>query len=309
MKKLVPLLLALLLLVAACGTGGKQSSDKSNGKLKVVTTNSILYDMAKNVGGENVDIHSIVPVGQDPHEYEVKPKDIKKLTDADVILYNGLNLETGNGWFEKALEQAGKSLKDKKVIAVSKDVKPIYLNGEEGNKDKQDPHAWLSLDNGIKYVKTIQQTFIDNDKKHKADYEKQGNKYIAQLEKLNNDSKDKFNDIPKEQRAMITSEGAFKYFSKQYGITPGYIWEINTEKQGTPEQMRQAIEFVKKHKLKHLLVETSVDKKAMESLSEETKKDIFGEVYTDSIGKEGTKGDSYYKMMKSNIETVHGSMK
>ncbi len=80
--------------------------------------------------------------------------------------------------------------------------------------------------------------------------------------------------------------------------------EINTEKQGTPEQMRQAIEFVKKHKLKHLLVETSVDKKAMESLSEETKKDIFGEVYTDSIGKEGTKGDSYYKMMKSNIETV-----
>ncbi|MBO8487680.1 zinc ABC transporter substrate-binding protein, partial [Staphylococcus aureus] len=102
---------------------------------------------------------------------------------------------------------------------------------------------------------------------------------------------------------------AFKYFSKQYGITPGYIWEINTEKQGTPEQMRQAIEFVKKHKLKHLLVETSVDKKAMESLSEETKKDIFGEVYTDSIGKEGTKGDSYYKMMKSNIETVHGSMK
>ncbi|HDJ1506816.1 TPA: zinc ABC transporter substrate-binding protein, partial [Staphylococcus aureus] len=211
MKKLVPLLLALLLLVAACGTGGKQSSDKSNGKLKVVTTNSILYDMAKNVGGDNVDIHSIVPVGQDPHEYEVKPKDIKKLTDADVILYNGLNLETGNGWFEKALEQAGKSLKDKKVIAVSKDVKPIYLNGEEGNKDKQDPHAWLSLDNGIKYVKTIQQTFIDNDKKHKADYEKQGNKYIAQLEKLNNDSKDKFNDIPKEQRAMITSEGAFKY--------------------------------------------------------------------------------------------------
>ncbi len=241
----------------------------------------------------NIDIHSIVPVGQDPHEYEVKPKDIKKLTDADVILYNGLNLETGNGWFEKALEQAGKSLKDKKVIAVSKDVKPIYLNGEEGNKDKQDPHAWLSLDNGIKYVKTIQQTFIDNNKKHKADYEKQGNKYIAQLEKLNNDSKDKFNDIPKEQRAMITSEGAFKYSSKQYGITPGYIWEINTEKQGTPEQMRQAIEFVfKKHKLKHLLVETSVDKKAMESLSEETKKDIFGEVYTDSIGKEGTKGDS-----------------
>ncbi len=112
--------------------------------------------MVKHVDEDKVDVHSIVPIGQDPHEYEVKPKDIKALTDADVIFYNGLNLETGNGQFEKALDQADKSTKDKNVIATSKDVKPIYLNGEEDNKNKQDPHAWLSLDNGIKYVKTIQ---------------------------------------------------------------------------------------------------------------------------------------------------------
>ncbi|MDH5059326.1 zinc ABC transporter substrate-binding protein, partial [Enterococcus faecalis] len=124
MKKLISIALILLLFLAACSNGKSDSNSNSNEKLKVVTTNSILYDMVKNAGGDNVEIHSIVPVGQDPHEYEVKPKDIKKLTDADVILYNGLNLETGNGWFEKALEQAGKSLKDKKVIAVSKDVKP-----------------------------------------------------------------------------------------------------------------------------------------------------------------------------------------
>jgi len=108
---------------------------------------------------------------------------------------------------------------------------------------------------------------------------------------------------------MMTSEGAFKYFAKQFKVKPGYIWEINTEKQGTPGQMKQAIRFVKDNHLKHLLVETSVDKKAMQSLSEETNKDIYGEVFTDSRGKEGTKGDSYYKMMKSNIETIHGSMK
>ena len=108
---------------------------------------------------------------------------------------------------------------------------------------------------------------------------------------------------------MITSEGAFKYFAKQYDMKPGYIWEINTEKQGTPSQMRHAIQFVKENHIKHLLVETSVDKKAMESLSEETHKNIYGEVFTDSIGKKGSKGDSYYKMMKSNIDTIHGSMK
>ena len=91
---------------------------------------------------------------------------------------------------------------------------------------------------------------IQHDKAHKDDFQKRGDDYLKQLEKLNKDSHDKFDDIPKNQRAMITSEGAFKYFSKQYGITPGYIWEINTEKQGTPEQMKQAIKFVKDHHLK-----------------------------------------------------------
>ncbi|GEP85559.1 putative lipoprotein, AdhesinB family protein [Staphylococcus piscifermentans] len=309
MKKLVPLLIAVLLFLAACGGGSGSNSHSSDEKLKIVTTNSILADMTQHVTGKQAEIHSIVPVGQDPHEYEVKPKDIKALTDADIILYNGLNLETGNGWFDKALEQAGKNTKDKSVVRVSKDVKPIYLNGAEGDDSKQDPHAWLSLENGIKYVKTIQQAVIQHDKAHKDDFQKRGDDYLKQLEKLNKDSHDKFDDIPKNQRAMITSEGAFKYFSKQYGITPGYIWEINTEKQGTPEQMKQAIKFVKDHHLKNLLVETSVDHKSMESLSEETDVPISGEVFTDSIGKKGSKGDSYYKMMESNIETVHNSMK
>ena len=156
MKKILALAIAFLIILAACGNHSNHEHHSHEGKLKVVTTNSILYDMVKRVGGNKVDVHSIVPVGQDPHEYEVKPKDIKALTDADVVFYNGLNLETGNGWFEKALDQAGKSTKDKNVIAASNNVKPIYLNGEEGNKNKQDPHAWLSLENGIKYLKTIQ---------------------------------------------------------------------------------------------------------------------------------------------------------
>ncbi|RIO45388.1 manganese ABC transporter substrate-binding lipoprotein MntC [Staphylococcus saprophyticus] len=308
MKKLISIALILLLFLAACSNGKSDSNSNSNEKLKVVTTNSILYDMVKNAGGDNVEIHSIVPVGQDPHEYEVKPKDIKALTDADIVFYNGLNLETGNGWFDKALSQANKSTKDDSVVKVSEKVKPFYLNGAEGDESKQDPHAWLSLENGIKYVETIRDTLLKHDEKHKEDIESHSKDYIAKLESLNKESHEKFNDIPKDRRAMITSEGAFKYFSKQYDIKPGYICEINTEKQGTPEQMKQAIEFVKDNQLKHLLVETSVDKKSMQSLSEETKKDIYGEVFTDSIGQEGSKGDSYYNMMKSNIETVHGSM-
>ncbi|MFL1421251.1 manganese ABC transporter substrate-binding lipoprotein MntC [Staphylococcus ureilyticus] len=309
MKKLLTITMILLLFLSACGKGNNDSNSQSHEKIKVVTTNSILYDMVKNVGGDNVDIHSIVPIGQDPHEYEVKPKDIKALTDADVVFYNGLNLETGNGWFKNALSQANKSYEDGSVVKVSKNVKPLYLNGaKEVDESKQDPHAWLSLDNGIKYVEEISKALIKKNDKYKDDIQSNTKDYIAKLEDLKKESHDKFNDIPKEQRAMITSEGAFKYFSKQFDIKPGYIWEINTEKQGTPEQMKQAVKFVQDNNLKHLLVETSVDKKSMQSLSEETNLDIYGEVYTDSIGKKGTKGDSYFNMMQENINTVHGSM-
>ncbi|MCP8715077.1 manganese ABC transporter substrate-binding lipoprotein MntC [Staphylococcus arlettae] len=310
MKKLLPILLILMLVVGACSNNNKsaQSENKSNDKLKVVTTNSIIYDIAQNVGGKNIDLHSIVPIGQDPHEYEVKPKDIKALTDADIVFYNGLNLESGNGWFEKSLKQANKSMDDKNVVAVSKTVKPIYLEGASKKEENQDPHAWLSLENGIKYAEVIKETLTKNVKDNK-DVEKQGSNYISKLQTLNKESHNKFDDISKDSRAFITSEGAFKYFARQYDLKPGYIWEINTEKQGTPEQMKQAIEFVKKHNLKHLLVETSVERKSMDTLSEETKKDIYGEVFTDSIGEKGTKGDSYYKMMEANINTIHGSMK
>ncbi|WP_210136662.1 zinc ABC transporter substrate-binding protein [Staphylococcus sp. GDH8C109P] len=309
MKKLLTITMILILFLSACGKGNNDSTSQSHEKIKVVTTNSILYDMVKNVGGDNVEIHSIVPIGQDPHEYEVKPKDIKALTDADVVFYNGLNLETGNGWFKNALSQANKSYEDGSVVKVSKNVKPLYLNGaKEGDESKQDPHAWLSLDNGIKYVEEISKALIKKNDNYKDDIQSNTKDYIAKLEDLKKESHDKFNDIPKEQRAMITSEGAFKYFSKQFDIKPGYIWEINTEKQGTPEQMKQAVKFVQDNNLKHLLVETSVDKKSMQSLSEETNLDIYGEVYTDSIGKKGTKGDSYFNMMQENINTVHGSM-
>ena len=309
MKKLLIITMILILFLSACGKGNNDSTSQSNEKIKVVTTNSILYDMVKNVGGDNVEIHSIVPIGQDPHEYEVKPKDIKALTDADVVFYNGLNLETGNGWFKNALSQANKSYEDGSVVKVSKNVKPLYLNGaKEGDESKQDPHAWLSLDNGIKYIEEISKALIKKNDNYKDDIQSNTKDYIAKLENLKKESHDKFNDIPKEQRAMITSEGAFKYFSKQFDIKPGYIWEINTEKQGTPEQMKQAVKFVQDNNLKHLLVETSVDKKSMQSLSEETNLDIYGEVYTDSIGKKGSKGDSYFNMMQENINTVHGSM-
>ncbi|MDO5375132.1 MAG: metal ABC transporter substrate-binding protein [Staphylococcus rostri] len=304
MIKRILTLCVLMLVLTACSFNNNNSHEK----VKVVTTNSILGDMVKNIAGDKADVHSIVPVGQDPHEYEIKPKDVQALTDADVVVYNGFNLESGNGWFEKALKQADKSLDDKSVVRATQSVKPIYLKHGGKSEDMIDPHAWLSIKNGVQYAKNIQTALIKADDAHKKDYQKQGDAYIQKLEQLSEKSQNKFQDIPKEQRAMITSEGAFKYFAQQYDITPGYIWEINTENQGTPQQMKQAIDFVKQHHIKNLLLETSVSDKSMKSLGEETGAKIYGTVYTDSIGKKGSDGDSYYKMMESNIDTIHQSM-
>ncbi len=305
MKKLFMPLLAIIILLSACNA----TSSNEDKHLKIVTTNSILADMTKEVTKSDAKVTSIVPIGQDPHEYEIKPKDVKALTDADVIIYNGFNLESGNGWFEKALEQAGKKVSDKNVIQATEDVTPIYLKGGEGNKNKIDPHAWLSIENGIKYVNTIEKHLSDIDKDHSKQFKDNAEKYTNKLDKLHHKMMTAFNDIPEDKRTFITSEGAFKYFAKSYHITPGYIWEINTEKQGIPDQMKQAIKFVKDHDLKSLVVETSVDKKSMQTLAEETSLNIKDEVFTDSIGKKDSKGNSYYNMMEHNAEAIHNSMK
>ncbi|WP_323703923.1 manganese ABC transporter substrate-binding lipoprotein MntC [Mammaliicoccus sp. Dog046] len=305
MKKLFIPIIAIIFILSACSS----SSTKDQSHLKIVTTNSILADMTKEITKSNANVTSIVPIGQDPHEYEIKPKDIKNLTDADVVIYNGFNLESGNGWFEKALEQAGKKISDKNVIQATEDVDPIFLKGGEGNKNKIDPHAWLSIDNGIKYVNTITNHLTKLDKNHREDYQSNSDKYTKKLEQLHHKMKNEFNDINENKRAFLTSEGAFKYFAKSYHIKPGYIWEINTEKQGTPDQMKQAIQFVKQHKLSSLVVETSVDKKSMQTLAEETNLKIEDEVFTDSIGTKKSKGNYYYNMMEHNAKAIHQSMK
>ncbi|MEY9139982.1 manganese ABC transporter substrate-binding lipoprotein MntC [Mammaliicoccus lentus] len=305
MKKLLLPLIAIILVLAGCN----QSNSKDDSKLKIVTTNSILGDMTKEVTKGNAEITSVVPIGQDPHEYEIKPKDVKAITDADIIIYNGFNLESGNGWFEKALEQANKKITDKNVIQATEDVKPIYLKGGEGDEKKIDPHAWLSIKNGIQYVNTIEKHLSKLDDEHKDDYKANADKYTEKLDKLDDEMSKAFNDIDKKKRAFITSEGAFKYFAKAYDITPGYIWEINTEKQGTPDQMKQAVNFVRDHNLKALTVETSVDKKSMQTLAEETNLKIQGKVYTDSIGTKDSDGNSYYNMMEHNVKVIHDTMK
>ena len=310
MNSIKKLLVATLVVlgIAGCATGKENSSQTTsataeNKKIQVVTTNSIIYDMTKNIAGDLVDLHSIVPVGQDPHEYEPLPEDVQKVQKADLIFYNGINLENAeDAWFTKMVKNAGK-VADKDYFAVSDGVDVIYLEGAK-EKGKEDPHAWLNIDNGVIYAKNIAKQLIAKDPKNKETYEKNLAAYVEKLEALDKDAKQRIAKIPEEKRLIVTSEGCFKYFSKAYDIKSAYIWEINTEEEGTPEQIANLVRQLRASKVPSLFVESSVDDRPMKTVSQETGLPIFSTIFTDSIAEAGKDGDSYYSMMKWNLDKI-----
>ena len=304
MKKCRFLVLLLLAFVglAACSSQ-KSSTETGSSKLNVVATNSIIADITKNIAGDKINLHSIVPVGQDPHEYEPLPEDVKKTSQADLIFYNGINLETGgNAWFTKLVENAKKK-ENKDYYAVSEGVDVIYLEGQN-EKGKEDPHAWLNLENGIIYAKNIAKRLSEKDPANKETYEKNLKTYVEKLSALDKEAKEKFNNIPEEKKMIVTSEGCFKYFSKAYNVPSAYIWEINTEEEGTPDQIKSLVEKLRKTKVPSLFVESSVDDRPMKTVSKDTNIPIYAKIFTDSIADKGEEGDSYYSMMKYNLEKI-----
>ncbi len=306
-KKILFMSLLSLFVLAGCSNDEDNATNGESEKLQVVTTYSILYDIVSNVGGDRVEIHSLAPIGSNPHEYDPLPKDVQKTTDADAVFYNGLNLEAGNSWFEKLLDTAGKSGDDAPVFQLSKDVEPMYLT-TEGKEGEEDPHAWLDIQNGIKYAENARDAFVKVDPDHAEEYEKNAEEYINELTALHEDAVKRYSEIPKEKRIFVTSEGAFKYFSKAYDFQAEYIWEINQENQGTPNQITRILDMIEEKNIDGLFLETSIDPRSMEMVSRETGKEIKGKVFTDSIGKPGEDGDTYVKMMQWNIDMIYDGL-
>ncbi|MCS0673685.1 metal ABC transporter solute-binding protein, Zn/Mn family [Cytobacillus firmus] len=305
-KKGFLLLAAFLLSVlflSACSSGTSSTSSNEDVKIQVVTTYSIVYDIVKNVGGDLVEIHSLAPIGSNPHEYDPLPEDVQKTTDADAVFYNGLNLEAGNSWFNKLMETAGKDGEDAPVFLMSKGVDAKHLT-TKGKESEEDPHAWLDIRNGIKYAENARDGLIEADPDNKKVYEKNAEEYIAKLQELHDEAVEQFNEIPKNERVLVTSEGAFKYFSEAYGFQAEYIWEINQENQGTPDQITRIVDIINEKGITGLFLETSIDARSMEAVSDETNVPIMGKVFTDSLAKPGEDGDTYISMMEWNIKTI-----
>lgn len=311
MNKLKKIGLSLLTAVAvisftACGNDQKETkkeSGKNSDKLSVVTSFSIIQDIAEEIGGDMVEVHNMVPIGLAPHEYEALPEDIEKSTNADIVFYNGLNLEGGeSGWFFKLMKSVKKE--ESKVFEVMKGVEPMYL-GESSGEKEMNPHAFLSPKVGMTMADNVLKAYEKADPKHADKYRENAKKYQKELENMDKMYRDKVNEIPEKNRVLVTSEHAYQYMAKEYGLKEGYLWEIDTEENGTPEQIESLVKFVKEAKVPSLFVETNVPPKPMETVSRETKVPVFGKVYSDELGKKGTDGDTYLGFLKSNIETIH----
>lgn len=303
-------------LLAACGQGGKKTSNNgsndtaSEQRLKVVTSFTIIQDIAREIGGDDVEIHNLVPTGTDPHEYEPRPEDMKKTTDADILFYNGLNLEGGkNGWFFRMINSVGQ--KEKNVYSLTERVQPMYLSDNSSNKKEEvNPHAFIDPAVGILMAEDMRDAFIEKDPVNKERYEERAALYLDRLLAIDKEYNEKINDIPEEKRILVTSERAFQYMANHYGLKEGYIWSIDTEENGSPEQIKALIHFMNEHKVKVLFIESNVDRRPMQTVSKETGVPFSKKpIYSDEIGKPGEEVDTYIKYLNYNINLIHDELK
>jgi|SRR5690625_1795533 len=313
MKKLIryfSIAIAAIFLLAACGGAGDNGknenteSAETNEKLNVVTSFTLIEDIAHEVGGDRVEVYNMVPIGTDPHEYEPLPDDIKAATDADVLFYNGLNLEGGDqGWFAKMMDSVGQDWDV--AYELSNGVDPLYLTSEDGKEEEINPHAFLDPTVGIQMTENTRDAFIEMDPDHQDFYEENAEAYLETLREIDKEYTEKINDINEEDRILVTSERAYQYVAERYGLKEGFIWSIDTEENGSPKQIKSLIEFIAAEQPPVLFLETNVDPRPMETISKETGVEIYGEIFSDEIGKPGEEGDTYVKFLQYNIDVIH----
>jgi|SRR5690625_805893 len=300
--------ITLILFMAGCATDDATDNQQTNDDtLLIVTSFTLIEDIVKQIGGDVVETHNLVPIGTDPHEYEPLPEDTKAITDAAGIIYNGFNLEGGeNGWLMKMADTVGKD--ESEMYELMEGAEPLYLSGEDGEADEINPHTFLDPVLGIHMAENTLKALLDIAPEHEEQFTDNAQVYIAELEKIHEEYEEKIGEISEEHRLLVTSERAYQYMAKRYGLEEGFIWEIDTEEQGTPEQITSLIKLVNEKQPPALFVESNVDSRAMETVSQETGVEIYSTLYSDEIGKPGEEGDTYLKFLRYNIEQIHAGL-
>ncbi|CAD2071946.1 metal ABC transporter substrate-binding protein [Phocicoccus pinnipedialis] len=299
MKKWL-ILIAFMLILVGCGAG--EQTDKT--RVQIASSFTMVTDIVEAIGGEYVQVHNLVPSGMDPHEYEPKPIDVRKVSEADIVFAFGLNLEGGkHGWLGKLIRSV--NLDESKYVEVGEVIDPMYIVEADGTEEPN-PHAFTTPSNAILISEAIRDALIEKDPEHAEFYRKNAEAYLQKLKEIKKNYDEKLGQIKPENRILMTSEFAFQYLTAEYSLKDGYLFAIDTEESGTPEQIKNAVDFINEYKPPVIFVESNVDRRPMETVSNETGVPIFERpIYSDEIGGKGDEVDSYLHYLEYNLDVIY----
>jgi manganese/iron transport system substrate-binding protein len=263
---------------------------------KSVTTFTVIQDIAQNVAGTAAEVVSITKPGAEIHDYEPTPGDLVKAQTASLIFWNGMYLER---WFEKFFAE----LQDVPAAVVSEGVVPMPIS-EGAYEGKPNPHAWMSPTNGLIYVENIRKAFAAHDPANAAAYAKNAAAYAERIKAIDAPLRAALAAIPKERRWLVTSEGAFSYLARDYDMKEAYLWPINADAQGTPQQIKRVIDLVRANGIPAVFSESTVSDKPARQVASETGARYGGVLYVDSLSEPDGPVPTYLKLLEVTVGTI-----
>ena len=288
--KLLTTALVLIASMAIAGTAAAQE------KFKAVTTFTVIADIARNVAGDAAIVESITKPNAEIHNYQPTPGDILRAQDAKLILWNGLNLEQ---WFERFFN----NISDVPSVVVSEGVEPMGI-AEGPYTGKPNPHAWMSPEAALIYVENIRKAFVEHDPENAETYNRNAAAYVEKIRAEVEPIRQELAAIPEERRWLVSSEGAFSYLARDFGLKELYIWPINADQQGTPQQVRKVIDAVRANHIPAVFSESTVSPNPAKQIARETGVRYGGVLYVDSLSDPDGPVPTYLDLLRVTAETI-----
>ncbi len=295
----IPVLIGVLGALLFSGCASASADPDRDERPTVLTTFTVLADIAEHVAGDRLVVESITKPGAEIHGYEPTPTDVAKASDADLILDNGLGLEL---WFEKFVESA-----DAPHAVVSDGIEAMDI-AEDAYAGSPNPHAWMSPVNVGVYVDNMVEAFSELSPEHADEFAANGEAYRAELDEVQERLVDGLAELPENERVLVTCEGAFSYLARDAGLTEAYIWPVNAEREATPQQMAATIEFVRENDVPAVFCESTVSDKPMQRVVEATGAAFGGTLYVDSLSEEGGPVPTYLELIRHDVDTIVGAL-
>ncbi len=265
-------------------------------KFKVATTFTVIADMARNVAGDAAEVVSITKPGAEIHNYQPTPRDILRVSNADLVLWNGLNLEL---WFEKFFRR----VRDTPQAILTEGIVPLGI-GEGPYSGKPNPHAWMSFSDAEIYVNNIRKALVEHDPDNAEIYNANAKAYCAKIRKLKAPIVKSLSAIPEDRRWLVSSEGAFSYLARDLGLKELYLWPINADAQGTPQQVRKVIDTVREHNIPAVFSESTISDRPAKQVARETDAQYGGVLYVDSLSTEDGPVPTFLDLLSVTAQTI-----